>query len=119
MKRQVRQAGGIEPLLQCLYSEDSLVRKNACKALKNLSHKDRLAGSSVELDDSNKAAIFHASGVNVLAGRLKSAPDPQESGLVAAVLWNLSACEEIKPHLLEVSLFMELMSLLRNRTVWS
>ena len=56
----------------------------------------------MELDDSNKVAIFNAGGVSTLATRLKSAPDPQERGLVAAVLWNLSACEEIKPHLLEV-----------------
>ena len=57
----------------------------------------------MELDDSNKVAIFDAGGVSSLASRLKSAPDPQERGLVAAVLWNLSACEEIKPYLLEVS----------------
>ena len=47
-------------------------------------------------------AIFDTGGVSVLAARLKTAPDPQERGLIAAVLWNLSACEEIKPHLLEV-----------------
>ena len=57
----------------------------------------------VEGDDANKVAIFDAGGVSALAGRLKAAPDPQERALVAAVLWNLSACEEIKPHLLEVA----------------
>ena len=61
--------------------------------------------SQVESEDANKVAIFDAGGVTVLAARLKAAPDPQERGLVAAVLWNLSACEEIKPHLLEVRPF--------------
>ena len=47
LKRQVRVGGGIPPLLLCLDSEDAVVRKNACKALKNLSHKDRHTESSV------------------------------------------------------------------------
>ena len=47
VKREVRLSGGISPLLLCLDSADAIVRKNACKALKNLSHKDRLTESTV------------------------------------------------------------------------
>ena len=47
VKRGVRQGGGIPPLLRCLDSQDPVVRKNACKALKNLSHMDRQTVSTV------------------------------------------------------------------------
>merc|ERR1719209_1250895 len=37
----------------------------------------------------------------MLAKIVKSSPDPSEAALGAAVLWNLSACEDLKENILE------------------
>ena len=83
ISRLNRNLGGVQPLLHCAdqpqqqqpQQQPPPVRKNALKALKNLSHRDRVAPSS---SDENKKAIKAEGGIPKLAAIIKNSKGKSE-----------------------------------------
>lgn len=96
IKADVRELGGIPPLVRLLDHPELDVQLNACGALRNLSF-----GSN---NDANKIEIKKCEGVPAVVRLVRSTDDPAIRAQATGTLWNLSAHPDLKGQLLELGL---------------